>query len=269
VTAHILIAEDNAVERTVLRDILRAFPGCDCVETEDGQAAWQRLREGLRPELCIIDLQMPRLNGLQLLENIRRDPSMAALKVVVASSLRDRGTIVNLARLRISGYLLKPYDSAKTLALVGQLLGAAPAPVAEPPSATVPARTAFLVDDQPIDRAALTEIIKSEPGWTVVEADGGEEAWERLRGGLRPHLAIFDLRMPQLDGRALLARIREDPALRDLRVVIISSAQDREEIVALARLQISGYLLKPFDATKVKAALRSAAEASEKTGAGA
>jgi CheY-like chemotaxis protein len=75
--------------------------------------------------------------------------------------------------------------------------------------------------------------------------------------------------MPQLDGRALLARIREDPALRDLRVVIISSAQDREEIVALARLQISGYLLKPFDATKVKATLRGAAEASETTGAGA
>jgi DNA-binding NarL/FixJ family response regulator len=46
-------------------------------------------------------------------------------------------------------------------------------------------------------------------------------------------------------------------------VVIVSSTQDREQILALARLQIAGYLLKPFDAEKVKQAVRGAAEAAD------
>jgi CheY-like chemotaxis protein len=243
----ILIAEDNAADRTALGDILRALPDCECVETEDGQAAWQRLRAGLRPDLCVFDIQMPGLDGAQLLANIRRDPSMTALKVVFASSVRDRDTVMKLAQLRISGYLLKPYDPAKTRALVTPLLGSPPA---------APARTVLLVDDQRTDRAAFCAIIQSQPGWTVIEEEDGEKAWERLQQGLRPDLAIFDLRMPQLDGRALLTRIRGDARLGGLRVAIISSTNDRDEIMALARLQISGYLLKPFEPAKVRAVLQ-------------
>jgi CheY-like chemotaxis protein len=255
----ILLVEDNAIERAALIDILRTRPDLEITEAEDGQAALELLRGGFQPDLCITDLQMPRLDGRQLIESLRRDPALAGLKTVVASSVRDRERIVALAQLHIAGYLLKPFDQQKTRAVLNQVLG--PPPALVPPPA--PAKTLLLVDDQEIHRAALVDIVRSVPGWTVIEAADGQDAWERLRAGLRPHLAMFDLKMPRLDGTTLLQQIRDDPDLRGTRVVIVSSTQDREQILALARLQIAGYLLKPFDAEKVKQAVRGAGEAAD------
>jgi len=252
----ILLAEDNAIERTALTQILRARPDCEITEAEDGQAAWDLLHGGFRPDLCVTDLRMPRLDGRQLIEKVRNDPALAGLKVVVASTVRDRETIIALARWRINGYLLKPYDPEKTRVVLDQALGSPQTPA--PPA---PARIMLVADDQEIERSALAAIVKSVPGWTVIEASDGQEAWERIKGGLRPHLALFDLNMPRLGGRLLLQQIRDDPELRGMRVVIISASHDREQILVLARLQIAGYLLKPFDALKVKQAILQAAEA--------
>jgi CheY-like chemotaxis protein len=202
---------------------------------------------------------MPRLDGRQLIEKVRGDPSLAGLKLVVASTVRDRETIAALARSHINGYLLKPFDPEKIRSLMDLLLGSQRAPGAPP----APARIMLVADDQEIERSALAAIVRSVPGWTVVEATDGQDAWERIVGGLRPQLALFDLNMPRLGGRLLLQQIRDDPGLRGMRVVIISASHDREQIIALARLQIAGYLLKPFDALKVKQAMLQAEQAAD------
>jgi CheY-like chemotaxis protein len=247
----ILLAEDNAIERIALTEMLRGRSGCEVTEAEDGQAAWDLLRGGFRPDLCITDLRMPRLDGRQLIEKMRSDPALAGLKLVVASTVRDRETIAALVRSHINGYLLKPFDPEKIRALLDQLLG--PSQAAEAPSS--PTRSMLVADDNEIERSALASIVRSVPGWAVIEAVDGQDAWERLKGGLRPHLALIDLNMPRLGGRLLLQRIRDDPGLRGLRVVIVSASHDREQIIALARLHIAGYLLKPFEALKVKQAM--------------
>jgi CheY-like chemotaxis protein len=253
----ILLAEDNAIERTALTEMLRGRSGCEITEVDDGLAAWDLLRGGFRPDLCITDLRMPRMDGRLFIEKVRSDPALAGLKLVVASTVRDRETIAALARSHINGYLLKPFDREKIRGLLDQLLGSPQAPAAPP----APTRTLLVADDQEIERSALAAIVKSVPGWTVVEANDGQEAWERIIGGLRPQLALFDLNMPRLGGRLLLQQIRDDPELRGMRVVIVSASHDREQILALARLQIAGYLLKPFDALKVKQAILQAEQA--------
>jgi YesN/AraC family two-component response regulator len=76
---------------------------------------------------------------------------------------------------------------------------------------------------------------------------------------------MIDLRMPDIDGLALLTKIREDSELKKLKVVVISSEQDRDRLRELAKLNISGYLLKPFDAAKVRACLNQTAQVVEPT----
>jgi CheY-like chemotaxis protein len=117
----------------------------------------------------------------------------------------------------------------------------------------------LVVDDDALTRESLATLINGEEGWEAVTADDGLAALELLRSGLRPDLAVFDLRMPRLDGRALLTRVREDPNLRRMPVVIASGQQDRELIRSLAQLRISGYLLKPIDLAKARATLLQAA----------
>jgi CheY-like chemotaxis protein len=257
-TKRILIAEDQETERTALREILKIEPSWIVTETKDGQEAMDLLCDGHLPDVCLLDLRMPRMDGLQMLQRMRRDPLLRNIKVVITSSSRDKDTIVALAKLKISGYLLKPYTSEKTLAALRPVLervAANPAMF----SKNLLNRTALIADDNATERTALKEIFKTVPGWELIQAIDGQEALDRLQAGLRPDLILLDLRMPKIDGFTLIQRIREDAALRNLRVIVVSSDQDRDHVRALAQLNISGYLLKPFDEAKVKTALREAA----------
>lgn len=119
---NLLIADDDPVSRAALRSLIGAPEGWRITEVSDGQAALDTLCDGLGADLCIIDLNMPRVGGLELLQRIRRDPVFKSIKVVITSAARDRETILTLAKLQISGYLLKPYDEAKAKAVLKPLL---------------------------------------------------------------------------------------------------------------------------------------------------
>jgi len=257
ITKRILIAEDEETERTALREIFKAEPGWEITETKDGQEAIDKLCDGFRPDVCMLDLRMPRMDGLQMLQRMRHDPLLRDIKVIITSANRDKDMIVALAKLKISGYLLKPYNAAKTLATLRPVVESV---VANPAlfSKNLLCRTALVADDNATERTAIKEIFKTQADWELVLANDGQDALDRLHGGLRPDLIIVDLRMPRMDGFTLIQRIREDVSLRSLRVVVVSGDQDRDQVRALAQLNISGYLLKPLNETKVKNALRQA-----------
>ncbi|MFT3781676.1 MAG: response regulator [Nibricoccus sp.] len=256
-TKRILIAEDQETEYAALREILKAEPGWDVTLAKDGQEAMDILCDGFKPDVCLLDLRMPRMDGLQMLQRMRRDPMLRDIRVVVTSGSRDKDTIVALAKLNISGYLLKPYNAEKTLATIRPLIASSGA---NPTLYTknLLKNTALIVDDSQTERTALKEIFKTEPNWEFMAAYDGQDALDRLSAGLRPDLILVDLKMPKMDGFALIQRIRDDISLRKLRVVVISADQDRDQVRALAQLNISGYLLKPFDTAKVKQVLLAA-----------
>jgi two-component system, chemotaxis family, chemotaxis protein CheY len=116
----------------------------------------------------------------------------------------------------------------------------------------------LLADDDAISRAVLKDILKAEPSWEIIEAPDGLAAWDLLDKGLNPVLCVIDIKMPGLDGAELVQKMRSSPHLRDLPVIIISSVRNRETILALAKLGISGYLMKPFAAVRVMKTLRAA-----------
>lgn len=120
----------------------------------------------------------------------------------------------------------------------------------------------LLADDDSISRAVLKNILKAEPAWEIVEAQDGLIAWDLLHSGLNPAMCLIDIRMPGLDGTELVQKIRSNSRLRELPVVIISSVRDRNTILTLTNLGISGYLMKPYAAVKVLETLRRAIKTS-------
>jgi two-component system chemotaxis response regulator CheY len=114
----ILIAEDDVTSRLLLRKALGGVADVELIEAEDGQEAWRLLTQGLVPDLCLIDHQMPRLSGLELLEKMRQDPRLRAVPVMICTSSSDRTTVARAAKLRIRDYLLKPVQPAAVLAKV-------------------------------------------------------------------------------------------------------------------------------------------------------
>jgi CheY-like chemotaxis protein len=99
----------------------------------------------------------------------------------------------------------------------------------------------LVVDDEIAIVEALQDIL-SDRGYEVVAAYNGQEGLRRL-GESRPDLMLLDLMMPVMDGRELLQRIREDPSLRDLPVVVMSAGRISEQ----ERQAASATLAKPFE----------------------
>ena len=102
----------------------------------------------------------------------------------------------------------------------------------------------LIADDQPLIRAGLRGILELESDLEVVgEAATGREAVRRVRDR-DVDVVLMDIRMPELDGIGATAEICADPALRDVRVLVLTTFETDEHIVAALRAGASGFMGK-------------------------
>ncbi|MDL5351414.1 response regulator transcription factor [Microbacterium sp. zg-YB36] len=118
----------------------------------------------------------------------------------------------------------------------------------------------MIVDDHPVVRAGLAGLLSDEPGFDVVaEAADGDEA-VRIAAATRPDVVLMDLRMPRVDGVAATARLvggaAGDPAPR---VLILTTYETDDQILAAIEAGASGYLLKAAPREEIVAGIRSVA----------
>lgn len=104
---NVLICDDDASTRFVLRRILAQNLGWSVAESSDGVDALQQLSRK-RFDLLLLDLEMPSFSGFEVLEVLRESESLKDLPVVVVSQERRREIIMRLREQHIAGYLLKP-----------------------------------------------------------------------------------------------------------------------------------------------------------------
>ena len=67
------------------------------------------------------------------------------------------------------------------------------------------------------------------------------------RSGGNPAVVLLDLKMPRMDGLELLARVKSDPALRSVPVVMLTSSREERDLVESYRLGVNAYVVKPVD----------------------
>jgi len=108
-----------------MRELLRSEWGCTVVEASHGLEAWQLLNSGLTIDLCICDLRMPKMGGLELVGKLLSDPRFIMQKIMICSTENERATVVKAASLGVNGYLLKPFLAEDFLAHVRKLCGKA------------------------------------------------------------------------------------------------------------------------------------------------
>ena len=104
----ILVAEDNAVNRELLRELLEAR-GYTVFEACDGQAALQMI-EQTKPELLLLDIGMPLLDGIGVIRKIRENPRLKLLPVVAVTAYAMRGDREKILASGFDGYLSKPLN---------------------------------------------------------------------------------------------------------------------------------------------------------------
>jgi CheY-like chemotaxis protein len=116
----ILIAEDNAVNRELLRELLEIH-GYTVVEACDGEEAL-RMIEQTQPDLLLLDIGMPLLDGFGVVSKIRENPRLASLPVVAVTAYAMQGDREKILNSGFNGYLSKPVNARALAEELGRLL---------------------------------------------------------------------------------------------------------------------------------------------------
>jgi CheY-like chemotaxis protein len=120
--ARILIVEDNPANLYLLNYLLTAR-GHATESATDGVEGLERARS-TRPDLVLCDLQMPRLDGYEVLREIRADASLAGVAVVAVTAFSMPGDRLRVSQAGFDGYLTKPFDPATVVARIEGYLAA-------------------------------------------------------------------------------------------------------------------------------------------------
>ena len=117
-----------------------------------------------------------------------------------------------------------------------------------------------LADDQALVRSGFSALLGAEDDITVVGEAADGSAAVRLAAREKPDVMLMDIRMPGVDGLQATATIAADPALRDVRVIILTTFELDEYIFAALRAGASGFLVKDTGAAELIRAVRTVAE---------
>ncbi len=122
---HILLVEDDQVDQM---NVKRAFERNNIVNplyiAENGVEALEMLRDGRVPDerrLILLDLNMPKMNGIEFLELLRADEKLGATPVVVLTTSNDEQDKVQAYNLNVAGYLVKPVTFSNFVELTAAL----------------------------------------------------------------------------------------------------------------------------------------------------
>jgi CheY-like chemotaxis protein len=118
----ILVVDDNRASRNLIRAILKSVP-CDIIEASQGREGLDLLRRE-RPDLVLMDIDMPEMDGLTAVRLIRQDRAFAELPVVAVTAFAMEGDREKALAAGFTAYITKPVRAAILRQKVQELLGA-------------------------------------------------------------------------------------------------------------------------------------------------
>lgn len=161
----ILVVEDNELNLKLFCDLLRAH-GYEAEPVRDGREAVERARS-FRPELIIMDIQMPWISGLELIELLKADEELKATPIMAVTAYAAKGDEERIREAGAEGYVSKPISLMRFIEAVRALLAL---PVEEPAPAEVTVSRSFATEEEPLFDAWLDEATLGR--WLFATPDG-------------------------------------------------------------------------------------------------
>ncbi|MDQ1336786.1 MAG: hypothetical protein QG552_3736, partial [Thermodesulfobacteriota bacterium] len=202
----VLIVDDNTTNRIVLQEMIKSW-GLVPTITANGKEAIDRFNKafgsGTPYRLILLDMQMPELDGFDVAKMIKDSPSGKDVKIIVLSSMGQRGDSDRCKEIGISGYLPKPIKQSDLLDAIMMTMGL---PSEETPTVITrhkvyEERESFnilLAEDNLVNQTLAIKLLEKR-GHRVTLASNGIEAVEAFKKG-DFDLILMDIQMPEMDG---------------------------------------------------------------------
>ncbi|MCO5382028.1 MAG: response regulator [Methanosarcina barkeri] len=117
----ILIVEDNLLNMELILDLLELY-GHNITEAEDGIKALEHLAEN-KFDIILLDMQLPKMDGLEVLERIKKNPATADIPVIAVTAHAMKGSEEHFIEMGCVDYVSKPIDIHRFRALIDKYLG--------------------------------------------------------------------------------------------------------------------------------------------------
>ncbi|MEX2175832.1 MAG: response regulator [Pirellulaceae bacterium] len=258
-----LVVDDNATNRRIVEEVLTNW---ELLPTtcESVAQALDLLRGGFRQgqpfELLLTDVNMPDADGFALVEQIRRDPSLADITVILLTSNGYAEDAVRSDQLGVAQRLMKPIKQSELFDAIVAALGISPPEPAIADAEPIPrifrSLSILLAEDSVVNQRLAVGLLERH-GHRVTIANNGREACERLEQGPFD-VVLMDVQMPELDGLEATRKIRQRERDTGGHVPIIAMTAhalkgDRERCLEAG---MDEYVAKPVRERQLLAALQ-------------
>ncbi|WP_310571006.1 response regulator [Gemmatimonas sp.] len=250
----VLIVDDNAINRAILTHQVEAL-GAECVSAADGVDGFQAIRAAHEAaahfHVALIDVNMPRMNGIELMQAVRADNTVAGMRMAMLTSMSYSGDSAAMRVAVSDAYLTKPVRRSELNSVLARLTGAigsaSLARASGGAPAVVPQGIRVLVAEDNEVNQLITRAMLEALGCDVTIAGDGQaaiEEWSKRSFDLN----LMGCQMPRLDGLEAARIIRTREASGSTRVPIVAltaNAMQRDRDVCLD-VGMDDYVSKPF-----------------------
>ena len=263
---HILLIDDDSSMIQMVTDILALTP-CHLHSFMD-------YREGLRyamtapPQVILLDVHMPEINGLELLQQFRKMKSTQHTPIVMLTGDSQLETVQSAKASGVSAYLLKPFQPLALIHTLEKVLDCAllsplqqtqlkPDRIGQPyqaPAAAQKKSCLMVIDDEAMMLQLIQDIL-AESALRVVTYQDPHEALRAIMLD-PPQLVLSDVNMPDFNGVQLARQLKKMRSTYQLPVVLMSGQPMEQLPTDLQHLNVEGFLTKPFTPQQLVAVLQ-------------
>lgn len=245
----ILVVDDSRVFRRALQTELSGA-GYEVLVATNGREALERLGTET-VDLVTLDVDMPEMDGFQTCAEIRRlgckGPGGADVRVLFVTSresIEDRQRGFHMGATDF--FHKQDFKAGNFATVVDAMLK---------PRRQMEGLTAMVVDDSAVARSLAAGYLRDQ-GVTVVEAEDGQQALDALaRTGPTMDMILTDHHMPVMEGTELARTIRREFGWKDIPIIFLTTASEKDEVVRLFEAGATDYLHKPFTREELLARL--------------
>ena len=228
---NILVVEDSDVQREVCIDRLKEFGFENIYSATNGIEALEVLRNN-SIGLILSDWDMPEMNGLELLKNLKNDTSLQRTPFIFLTSHTDKDKNREAMDYGAVDYMVKPSSPDNLKEKIEIILKRG-------------IRNILIVEDSDLQREISIAQLQQIGFERITGAANGNEALEYLENNSIDFI-LSDWEMPEMNGLELLKKVKENPSLKNIPFLILTVHDDPEKNQEAINLGALDYIVKPL-----------------------
>jgi len=197
-----------------------------------------KILERTIPELILLDINMPELDGYEIIKILKADSRFADIPVVFLTSEKDRESIIKGLRLGAADFISKPFSDSQLIECIEDICGDQPIDTIRP--------VILAVDDNLSILKSINHILSDL--YEVLTLPKPEEL-EDLLWSAKPNLFLLDYNMPVLNGFDLIPMIRSHPEHTETPIIFLTSDGTADLLTKAIQLGACDFVVKPIDET--------------------